>query len=282
MKRFSILLIAAVLALASCHKYDAEIADLQRQIDQLNTDNSKVNDNVSSWIKIVEAMQKDAEVTGIAPVTESGVVVGYTVTFREEGMADETVTVYNSTANVGVAPDGGKYYWTVGGQWLTDSAGNRVEACQGPVVPQFRLLSGIIEVSLDGGASWEAVGQVGTPVIESVQDSQDALTIVLAGGRSIVLPKQKALSITLTPYSITVASGGRYSVSYAITGGTPATEVLVYAKDGWQAAVSKTDSASGFIEVISPSAAGQSEILVFVSDNEGRAVVSSISVTSTQ
>ena len=49
---------AAVLCLAACNKYDSEIADLQRQIDELVTANSRVNDNVASLGKIVEALQK--------------------------------------------------------------------------------------------------------------------------------------------------------------------------------------------------------------------------------
>ncbi|MBQ5402350.1 MAG: hypothetical protein IIU16_05490 [Bacteroidales bacterium] len=282
MKRFSLLVMAGILALASCQKYDAEIAELQRKIDKLTTDNSNVNNNVSSWIKIVEALQTSAELTTFTPIKESGKVIGYTLTFKEEGKPAETVTVYNSEANVSVGADGGKYYWMVDGQWLTDDSGSRVEACQGPVVPQFRLVSGKIEASLDGGVSWKNVGEVGTPVIDQVNDSEDALTIVLAGGQSISLPKQKALTLTLSPTSQTMAAGGGRSVNYTISGGTEDTSVLVYAKDGWKASVTRTNASKGYIEITSPDAASQSEVLVFVSDNAGRAVVASISVTSTK
>lgn len=282
MKRYLALMAALALTVVSCQKYDAEIAELQRQIDQLSTDASKVNENVGSWIVIVEALQKKAELTSFTQVTEGGKVVGYTVTFKEEGQSPQSVTVYNSPANVSVGEDGGKYYWMVGGDWLTDAQGKRVEACTGGVVPRFRLTSGKIEASLDGGVSWTEVGSVSSPVIDNVIDSESSVTFVLAGGQSIVLPRQKELTLTLSPTSLSMAAGGGRSVSYTISGGTQQTSVLVYAKDGWKASVISTDYAKGYIDITSPDVASQSEVLVFVSDNAGRSVVAAISVTSTK
>lgn len=60
------------LCLAACNKYDSEIAGLQRQIDDLVTANSRVNENVSSLGKIVEALQKAAQVTSFSQITERG------------------------------------------------------------------------------------------------------------------------------------------------------------------------------------------------------------------
>lgn len=272
---------AAVLCLAACNKYDSEIADLQRQIDELVTANSRVNDNVASLGKIVEALQKAAQVTSFSQITEGGKVVGYTVTFQEEGKPEQTVTVYNSPANVSVGEEGGKYYWMVNGDWLTDDAGNKIEACTTGIVPEFRITSGIIEVSLDGGKTWKAVGEVGTPVVDNIIDSEEAVTIVMAGGASITIPKLRDLTLTLSATSLTMAAGGGRSVTYTITGGSENARILLYAKDGWSATATATSSSKGYIEINSPDAAGTSEVLVFLSDN-GRAVVTSIAVESTK
>lgn len=272
---------AAVLCLAACNKYDSEIADLQRQIDELVTANSRVNDNVASLGKIVEALQKAAQVTSFSQITEGGKVVGYTVTFKEEGKPEQTVTVYNSPANVSVGEEGGKYYWMVNGDWLTDDAGNKIEACTTGIVPEFRITSGIIEVSLDGGKTWKAVGEVGTPVVDNIIDSEEAVTIVMAGGASITIPKLRDLTLTLSANSLTMAAGGGRSVTYTITGGSENARILLYAKDGWSATATATSSSKGYIEINSPDAAGTSEVLVFLSDN-GRAVVTSIAVESTK
>lgn len=273
-------------AMCACQNYDTEIDDLQKQIDALATDNSKVNDNVAALSKIVEALQDSLQATSFSKVVESGKVVGYTVTFKGADGSSDAVTVYNSTANVGVAEDGGKYYWTVSGEWLTDADGNRVEACKAAVVPQFRLSSGTIEASTDGGASWTAVGEVGTPVLDSVIDGDSRVEFHLAGGTVITIPKIQPLSIKLNSTSQTMAAGGGRTVAYTITGGSEDTAVMTYAKDGWTANVIAKDSKSGEIEILSPDVASTSQILVIVSDNGvqtgGRTVFASINVTSTK
>lgn len=280
MKRFFLLAVLCILCTVSCKKYDDEIAGLQRQIDALVTANSKVNDNVAALEKIVEALQNNAEIVTFSKINEGGKVVGYTVTFKEEGKPSETVTIYDSPANVSVGEIDGKYYWMVGGEWLRDEAGNRIEACAAAVVPEFRLTNGIIEVSLDGGISWTAVGEVGQPMVENVVETDTAVTFHLAGGTLISIPKQQELTLTLSSASLTMAAGGGRSVSYTIGGGSESTELIVYAKDGWTATVTATDSAEGYISVKSPDVASQSQVLVFVSDG-GRSVVSAISVVST-
>ena len=279
MKR-CLLIIAVAAALCSCNKYDAEIADLQRQIDELVTANSRVNDNVAALGKIVEALQNAAEVTSFSQIIEDGIVVGYTVTFKEEGKPAQTVTVYNSPANVTVGELNGKYYWMVDGAWLTDDNGNKIEACASAIVPQFRITNGTIEVSLDGGATWKAVGEVGTPVVVDFIDGEDAVTIAMAGGSTISLKKYRELTLTLSTTSLTMAAGGGRSISYTIGGGTENAKILLYAKDGWSATTTATSASKGTIDVQSPSQASVSEVLVFLSD-DGRAVVSSISVTAT-
>ena len=280
MKKLTLILAACAICAFSCQKYDDEIAELQRQIDALVTANSKVNDNVASLGKLVEALQNDAKIVTFSKITEGGKVVGYTVTFKEDGKPSETVTVYDSPANVSVGLLDGKYYWMVGGQWLTDDSGNKIEACAAAVVPEFRLTNGTIEVSLDGGVSWKAVGEVGQPMVENVVETDSGVTFYLAGGTTISIPKQQELTLTLSSTSLSMAAGGGRSVSYTISGGSESTELIVYAKDGWNATVSKTDSSKGYISIDSPDVASQSQVLVFVSD-DGRSVVTAITVVST-
>ena len=286
MKRLVLILTICAASLAGCQKYDAEIADLQRQIDELETDRSNVNENVISLGKLVDALQKSAEVTSFTQITEGGRVIGYTVTFKEEGKPAESVTVYNSTANVGVGESGGKYYWMVGGQWLLDDNGNKVEACTGAVVPQFRLVGGVIEVSLDGGATYRAVGEVGTPVIDSVTDGDVYVTFRLASGTEIKLKKQPALTLTLGTRSLSMAAGGGRSVKYTIVGGNASTSVIAWSRDGWTATVEATAATTGFINITSPSVASTSQVLVIVSDNStdtgGRTVFDTIDVVATK
>lgn len=277
MKKYLLLLVVVVATVASCNKYDDEIAELQRQLDEMATNQSHVNENVKALAAIVDALQQGYEATEITTVTEWGKVVGYKVTFKEVG----SVTVYNSTANVSVGESGGKYYWMVNGSWLLDASGNKVEACTTAVIPRFRLSSGKIEASFDGGVSWTQVGDVGTPLIDDVVDTEDSLTLVLAGGQRISIPKQKPLKVALSTTALSMEAGGGRTVGYTITGGNETTQVLVYSKDGWSASVRATSAAAGYIDIVSPAVASESEILVFVSDAEGRSVIASISVVAT-
>ena len=282
MRRIIILAALAVFSVAACNRdVDTDIEALYQRIRDLETNYSKVNENVVALEEIVEAMQHNAEVVSFSKILDAGKVVGYTVTFREEGKPEQTVTVYDSLVNVSVGELDGKYYWMVGGNWLTDDSGNKIEACKGAVVPEFRITNGVIEVSLDDGISWKAVGEVGQPVVDNVIDSEDEVTFVLAGGTNITLKKYRELSLALSTTSLTMAAGGGRSVTYTINGGSADASVIVYAKDGWKASVVATDATKGYIQVDSPSEASQSQVLVFVSDS-GRSVVASISVVSTK
>ena len=277
-RKVLLLMLTLVFAVVSCQKYDDEIADLQRQIDELSTAASKINSNVTALAAIADALKAADEVVSFSPLSEGGKVVGYTVTFRDSG----SVTVYNSTANVSIGLFEGKYYWMVGNNWLTDADGAKVEACKAEIIPQFIISSGVIKVSLDNGSTWTAVGEVGTPVLDEVIDSDDSVVFVLAGGQRITLAKQKPLALTLSTYNLSMEAGGGRTISYTITGGDDQTQVLLYAKDGWSATVSKTNSSEGMIQVRAPQAASSSAVLVFASDNQGRSVVTSLAVESLQ
>lgn len=116
---------------------EGRIAALEQLCAQMNT-------NISSLQSVVEALQKNDYVTNIAPITEDGKTIGYTLTFSKSG----SVTIYhgkdgqngtNGTNGAngidGVTPvigvkkaDDGIYYWTINGEWLLDDAGNKVKA----------------------------------------------------------------------------------------------------------------------------------------------------------
>ncbi|WP_273081265.1 leucine-rich repeat protein [Alistipes ihumii] len=140
MKKIVTLLIFGLMSLASCTEYDevamwnknedmgSRLAALERLCDRMNT-------NVASLQRIVEALQANDYVTGVAPVVENGETIGYTISFSRSG----PVTIYHgkdgqsgATPVIGVKQDtDGLYYWTLDGEWLEDSRGDRVVA-QGP------------------------------------------------------------------------------------------------------------------------------------------------------
>lgn len=82
---------------------------------------SETNSNVAALQAIVNAIQGNDFVTGVTPITENGVQIGYTITFSKSG----TVTIYHGndgkdghTPVIGVRQyDDGEWYWTIDGEW---------------------------------------------------------------------------------------------------------------------------------------------------------------------
>ena len=113
---------------------ESRVAALEQLCKQMNT-------NITSLQSIVEALQNKDYVTSVAPITEDGKTIGYTITFSKSG----AVTIYHGkdgkdgqngangkdgyTPTIGVAKaSDGKYYWTLDSEWLTDKDGNKIPA----------------------------------------------------------------------------------------------------------------------------------------------------------
>ena len=62
-----------------------------KAFEELQTLVNKINTNVNSLQKVVEALQKNDYVTSVLPLTENGVVIGYTITFSKSG----TIIIYH-------------------------------------------------------------------------------------------------------------------------------------------------------------------------------------------
>ena len=131
---------------SSCsEKYDdtwikEAIEDLQDRVTALEEWCRTANSNISSLQSLATALEKCDYITGVTPVTENGVEIGYTITFKNA----PAIIIYHgqdgekgdsaSVPMIGVSKgDDGKYYWTqtVGGaepEFILDEAGNKIAA----------------------------------------------------------------------------------------------------------------------------------------------------------
>ena len=148
------LLIITLCTLAfSCQRYDDsavwdELKAHAERIAALEALCAEMNSNITALDEIVAALQGNEYVTEITDITENGMIIGYTITFSKRGR----VAIYHGKAGVPGAPgapgqdgedgtdgkDGhtptigvkkdsdGVYYWTLDGEWLTDSEGNKI------------------------------------------------------------------------------------------------------------------------------------------------------------
>ena len=146
-KLFTCLLVLVASSLLACTEpYDdtairSDIEDLKERVTKLEELCSQMNTNICALQGIVEALQQNDYITNVAPITEYGVEIGYTISFT----SGKTITIYHGkdgadgangadgkdgyTPVIGVKQDTDNiYYWTLDGEWLTDENGNKIKA----------------------------------------------------------------------------------------------------------------------------------------------------------
>ena len=144
---FTYLLVLVASSLLACTEpYDdtairSDIEDLKERVTKLEELCSQMNTNICALQGIVEALQQNDYITNVAPITEYGVEIGYTISFT----SGKTITIYHGkdgadgangadgkdgyTPVIGVKQDTDNiYYWTLDGEWLTDENGNKIKA----------------------------------------------------------------------------------------------------------------------------------------------------------
>ncbi len=192
MRRFLYFVLIALMAVA-CYD-DSELREAvnrhEERLNELWALCQTLNDDIASLQIIVEAMQGGDYITGLSPIVEGDVEVGYEISFKKGGK----ITIYHgekgekgdagadgkdgadgapgadgkdgATPVIGVAMDeaDGVYYWTLDGEWLLDDDGNKVKAvgtdgkdCQegkDGVTPKLKIEEGYWCVSYDEGLTW--------------------------------------------------------------------------------------------------------------------------------
>ena len=86
MRKLFILLMMPVVLAVSCSKFDDtqiwdKLNDHEKRISALEELCRKMNTNIDALQTIVDALQKNDCITAVAPVTEGGAEVGYTISF---------------------------------------------------------------------------------------------------------------------------------------------------------------------------------------------------------
>ena len=204
MKKYLFGMVALMaLVLTACSYDDSElwdkVNDLDNRVKTLEGLCREMNTNIESLETILESLNENEHVSNIAPITEDGEVVGYTITFT----SGESVNIYNNeaggtTPSLGVAKDeDGLYYWTLDGEWLLDNAGNKVKA-EGTdgLTPRLKVEDGYWYVSYDNGATWVEAGAAttegsGDNLFKEVSYDDEYVYLTLADGTVLVLPRTK-------------------------------------------------------------------------------------------
>ena len=185
----------------------ALLNDHESRLSKLETLCSQMNTNITALQTAVSALEKNVYVTAVIPVKDGGEVVGYAIAFNNS----ESITIYHGKDGadgvipvIGVRQDAdGVYYWTLNGEWLFDSAGNKVKASgtdgkdgaagdkgSDGVTPKLKIKDGYWYVSYDG-QNWDQVGKATGDSSNLVSVTHDAenVYLTLRDGVVITLPK---------------------------------------------------------------------------------------------
>ena len=206
-------------------KHDEQLKDHESRLKELETLCNRQNTNIESLQAIVTALQDKDYVTNVAPINEGDKVLGYTITFSKSG----AVTIYNGKDGyvpvMGVKQEesDGQWYWTVDGEWLLDSKGDKVRASaldgedgepgtpgQSGVTPTLKIVDGYWYVSYDNGQNWERYapatgekgdkgdpgenGGQGSAMFKEVTYDSDYVYLTLSDGTVLTVPRIKIYS----------------------------------------------------------------------------------------
>ena len=219
MKNFICFLCAAAMLVASgCKKYDDtdlknRVWNLENRVAKLEEICKQLNVNITSLQTIVTAVENSNNyITGVTPVMQDGKEIGYKISFSK----GDSITIYHgadgtdgadgSTPTIGVAKDSdGNYYWTLNGEWITDSTGAKIRAegkdGASAATPQLKIENDYWYVSYDNGQSWSQLGKAtgddgesGEAMFGGVDytSSSDYVIFTLADGTQIKVPTWSA------------------------------------------------------------------------------------------
>ena len=203
--------------------------ELQTRVNQMNT-------NLSALQTILEALQDSDHVTSITHLTaEDGREIGYTIYFSKS----QPITIYHGKDGSDGAPgqdgEAGKdgadgkdghtpvisirkatdedwsldnnwgegtpetYYWTIDGEWLLDSNGNKIPATgQNGTSPLLKIEDGIWYISTDGGKTWKAEGPAtgasADSIFTNITYDDQYIHFTLSSGTNISIPRHRTES----------------------------------------------------------------------------------------
>ena len=150
----TVFLLLALLAVFSCYD-DSALQETLREHDEristLETLCAQLNTNQTSLQTIIDALDSNDYVTGVAPVMEGNTTIGYTLTFKKGG----SVTIYMNNDK-----------------------------------PELKIKDGAWYISYDEGKTWEKVGDVtpgtGDAFIADVEVDGQYVTLTLSDGQTVI------------------------------------------------------------------------------------------------
>lgn len=285
---FSLAIIFCYLSVESCDKYDdselvAKVEALDSRVTALEAWQKQVNSDINSLQITITALKNQDQITSVKKLDDDS---GWEITFSKTG----SIFVYNgtngvngtngtngTTPTIGVKLDesDGVYYWTVNGDYLLDDGNNRIPATAHISTPQIRIneQTNNFEISYNGGVSWEVIGTAGLTgnvVFNTVLDTPEQVTFVLADNTIISIPKFQPFALIIKNDYSGISEGQMVLLEYSLSGADNLTVIDLIATDGYSAQITQSTATSGTIVVMPPATVVPGKVFVFAVNGSGQ------------
>lgn len=243
----------------------------EQRLEALEELCNTLNSNILSLQSIVDAMQDGITILNVEE-TENG----YIIYFSDGSKIQIDTSFEQPVPQIGVKEYEGKYYWTVDGEWLTDSEGNKILAEAS--VPELKIEDDTWYVSYDNGQSWTPLGDsTGDSFFEEIKEDEDYVYFILKDGTTITIAKSKegpALYLQLnTEGLIEMSAGETMDIGYEIITSEDDANVTLetFEQYGWSVVINPNpeSSDSGTVSITAPSPIRDGKILFILSDDKG-------------
>lgn len=235
-KMLWVVLTCTMLGLAACEYDDSDLKEsiqsLEKRVEAMEGIVNQLNGDIQTLQTVVTALKNQVSVVRVETV-DTGYVLHFsdgTKAMIRDGKDGTDGTNGQDAPIVGIALDGGVYYWTLTTkgttEWLKDDRGNRLPVSPEAgtpgtpgadgTTPQLSVdAQGYWLVSYDGGKHFERVldangqpvsalgekgepgapGSAGDAFFQDVVNGKDAVILKMTDGTMITLPKKQSFSI---------------------------------------------------------------------------------------
>lgn len=273
-RKLSAMLLCLWLSVSCTAILEGRISNLEDRVSRLELYCEELNTNISALQAIVSSIQRNECITSINPIEQGGTVIGYTIIFANSS----PITVYNGESGndgkdghspiIGVSQDNDEaWYWTLDGQWLLDTNGQKVRAIgvdgtdgKDGITPILKIEEGYWYVSTDNGYDWTNLGRaiddysddtIGIDtVFQNIIISDNEVTFITSDGQSFTVCRARVLSIVFdTSSSIALPPNTTYLIQFTVFSSVGDINVDAWGVGSVKAKVVSTDAYTGCIYI---------------------------------
>ena len=278
-----------LITLSACSKKDkGPLGDIEDKDDQYKEVCEHVNTNIESIRSLVGLLRGDDIIEYVTPIKDGDKEIGYTLGITpSQSISIYTNNKYTSPA-IGIKPDvNGDFYWTLNGEWLLDSSGNKV-LCNGTsysILPKLKVENGNWMLSIDNGKTWKNIEKISSNTLgnkgifkEINISNAENITITFADGYELVIPREPELTISFSEEKqILVKPNATITIDYTITGKTDGLKIEVVTSGNVKAEIVNKEATKGMITITTGESIDENDKVILIAKNESVSTSKSLS-----